>query len=265
MQSPVRLRWTPIQKKVLFHRANHMRAATAGTLLKYPCVLLLAGLAQTPATITHAAFYVDDYEVDDVGSCNVESWISFASNKDFMAVTSPSCVVRIGVPVEIGMEYQRSRENSEWKAQGGVSGKVTLLPLTNGIGIGLSGQANWDLISGTSKSTNINVPVTFDLGHGVHLNVNGGWLYDAPNMFHYATWGAAVEWTASAQFAWVTEIYGQLGPPGEFISVTEPRFQTGFRLSPASNLDVSMIYGRNLNGENASWLTLGFTVGFPAH
>ena len=136
MQSPVQLRWTPIQKKVLFHRAKHLRAAKAGTLLKYSCVLLLAGLALTPAATTHAAFYVDDYEVDEVGSCNVESWISFASNKDFMAVTSPSCVVKIGVPVEIGAEYQRSRENSEWKTSGGVSGKVTLLPMTNGIGIG---------------------------------------------------------------------------------------------------------------------------------
>ncbi len=137
--------------------------------------------------------------------------------------------------------------------------------MTNGIGIGFSAQANWDLLSGTSKGGNINVPVTFDLGRGVHLNVNGGWLYDAPNQFHYATWGAALEWTATAQLALVAEVFGQIGPPGEFVSVTEPRFQAGVRLSPASNLDVTVIYGRNLNGEGANWLTLGFTVGFPAH
>ena len=34
--------------------------------------------------------------------------------------------------------------------------------------------------------------------------------------------------------------------------------------SPASNLDVTVIYGRNLNGENANWLTLGFNRGFEA-
>jgi hypothetical protein len=73
-------------------------------------VLLLAALVLLPASLARAGFYVDDFEVDDAGSCNVESWISYASNKDFMAATSPSCVVQIGKsPVEIGAEYQRSR------------------------------------------------------------------------------------------------------------------------------------------------------------
>ena len=77
---------------------------------------LLAALLLLPAVAAHAGFYVDDFEVDEVGSCSVESWVSYASNKDFMAATSPSCVVQIGKsPVEIGTEVQRSRENGEWK------------------------------------------------------------------------------------------------------------------------------------------------------
>jgi hypothetical protein len=229
-------------------------------------VLLLAGLGLLPPTTAHATFYVDDFEIDEVGSCSVESWLSFASNKDFMAVTSPSCVVKLGVPVEIGMEFQRSRENSEWKSSGSVSGKVVLLPMTRGVGVGLSGQANWDLLSGASTGGNINIPVTFDLGHYVRLNVNGGWLYDAPTGLHYATWGAGVEWAVYPKVALIGEVFGQAGSRGETISTTtQPRFQTGVRWSPRSNLDVTVIYGRNLNGENANWLTLGFTVGLQAH
>ena len=113
-----------------------MHAAPFGTRFRYCGVLLLAGLALLPATATYGVFYVDDYEVGDAGSCNLDSWVSFASNRDFMAVTSPSCVVKIGVPVEIGTEVQRSRESEEWKSSAGVSGKVTLLPMTNHVGIG---------------------------------------------------------------------------------------------------------------------------------
>lgn len=237
-----------------------MRAVPIGWGFRYPRVLLLAGLALLPATATHGAFYVDDFEVGEVGSCNLDNWVSFASNKDFMAVTSPSCVVRLGVPVEIGAEVQRSRANDGWTSSGGVSGKVTLLPMTNGIGIGLSGQANWNLLSGASTGGNINVPVSFDVGHHVRLNVNGGWLYDAPTKFNYATWGAGFEWNVKETVALIGEVFGQAGPRGETNSITLPRMQAGIRVTPVPNLDLSLIYGRNINGENAHWLTLGFSI-----
>src|SRR5664279_5988019 len=125
-----------------------MHSAPVRPRSSYCYVLLLAGLALLPAAATYGGFYVDDYEIGEVGSCNLDNFVSFASNHDFMAVTSPSCVVRIGVPVEIGTEVQRSRENDEWKSSAGVSGKVTLLPMTNHVGVGLSGEADWNLLSG---------------------------------------------------------------------------------------------------------------------
>jgi hypothetical protein len=90
-----------------------MHSAPVRPRSRYCYVLLLAGLALLPATATYGGFYVDDYEIGEVGSCNLDNFVSFASNHDFMAVTSPSCVVRIGVPVEIGTEVQRSRESEE--------------------------------------------------------------------------------------------------------------------------------------------------------
>jgi hypothetical protein len=137
--------------------------------------------------------------------------------------------------------------------------------MTNHVGIGLSGEADWNLLSGASTGGNINVPVTFDLGHGLHLNVNGGWLYDAPTKTNYATWGTRVVFTVTPEVALIGEVFGQAGPRGDSVSITEPRFQTGIRVTPISNLDVSLIYGRNLNGENANWLTLGVNIGFDPH
>ena len=241
-----------------------MRSAPFGTQYKRCCVLLLAGRALLPAAPAYAGFIVDDFEIDAVGACNVESWISFASNKDFMAVTSPACVVRLGVPVEIGSKIQRTRAGGEWASNAGFSAKVTLLPLTNSVGIGLSGEADWDLLSGASTGGNINVPVTFDLGHNLRMNVNGGWLYDTPTKVGFAIWGTSVEWSMTPKVALIAEIFGQASPRADPPSITEPRFQTGIRVTPISNLDVSLIYGRNLNGEHANWLTLGFNIGFQA-
>jgi len=38
--------------------------------------------------------------------------------------------------------------------------------------------------------------------------------------------------------------------------------QAGVRFSPTDKIDLDLIYGRNVNGENAHWLTLGFNVRF---
>jgi hypothetical protein len=228
-------------------------------------IFLLLALALLPKGAAEAAFYVDDFEVDEAGTCAVDSWMSFAGNNDFMAVTSPSCVVQVGKsPVELGVEYQRSREGDVWKTQGAVSGKVTLVRMTKGIGIGLSGELDWDLITGASNGGNINVPVSFDIGKNLRLNLNGGYLYDRQTLGHYGTWGVGLEWGFKPNMALIGEVFGQLGSRGETTTTQQPRFQTGLRYSPRDNIDLTLIYGRNLNGENAHWVTIGTNFSFQA-
>ncbi len=45
----------------------------------------------TPAQAAGGAFVVDDGEIGKPGDCKIESWASFASNADFLGVTSPAC------------------------------------------------------------------------------------------------------------------------------------------------------------------------------
>src|SRR5256885_11665937 len=52
--------------------------------------LALAGEARAAGT----AYGVDTAEVGEVGNCKIESWLSWASNQDFVGVANPSCVVR---------------------------------------------------------------------------------------------------------------------------------------------------------------------------
>jgi hypothetical protein len=107
------------------------------------------------------------------------------------------------------------------------------------------------------------VPLTFKLSETFRINVNAGWQYDGIVKLNYALWGAGFEWIFVEQLTLVGEVFGLSGPTTpEAIAITEPRAQLGLRVSPMQNIDVDLIYGRNITGENANWFTLGLNVRF---
>jgi hypothetical protein len=76
---------------------------TSSGLLTFGLVLLFF-VPALPAFAARlgGAYYVDDAEIGKVGSCEIESWSSFAASGDRIAVFSPACVVKLGAPVELG-------------------------------------------------------------------------------------------------------------------------------------------------------------------
>lgn len=118
-------------------------------------------LAPASALAAGGAFVVDDAGIDKPGACKVELWASAASNHDFTAVTSPACVVKLGMPVELGGLLQRSRSGGVWGTSGTIKAKTNLVPFENHpFGVGISAASNWDLIRGVSTGGFIIVPVT---------------------------------------------------------------------------------------------------------
>jgi hypothetical protein len=249
------------------YQANQRRAALA--------TLLATGLLMSPghAVAAGGAFAVDDSEIGKPGECKVESWASFAGNRDLIAATSPACVVKLGIPFEIGGQLQRSRSDSEWGTSGTLKAKTNLIPAEgHPFGLALSGGSSWNLISGANTGGFINVPITLQLRDTFKINFNAGWMYDTPNKISYATWGAGFEWnfTKAMPLTLIGEVYGQEGklapvepdaaPANN--SVREPRTQLGLRYTPKDNIDVDLIWGRNITGENSNWVTLGVNLRF---
>ena len=235
--------------------------------------LLATAIALAPASALAAggAFVVDDVVVDKPGACKVESWASAATNHDFNAVTSPACVVKLGIPVELGGQLQRSRDDGVWGTSGTLKAKTNLIPVENHpFGLAISGGASWDLLTGASTGGFINVPVTLQVNDKFRVNVNGGWLYDNVAKISYATWGAGFEWSFADKWTLIGEVFGETGalpavesgdpPPPN--SIREPRTQIGLRFTPQDNLDIDVIWGHNIAGENAQWLTLGVNLHF---
>ena len=58
-------------------------------------------------------------------------------------------------------------------------------------------------------------------------------------------------------------MFGLVGQQTDLRSITDPRFQAGIRVTPIDTVDFDLIYGRNITGENANWVTIGMNLRFP--
>jgi hypothetical protein len=141
---------------------------------------IAAWLLPAAAMAAGGGFFVDDALIGKPGECKIESWVSIASNHDFLAVTQPACVINAGIPVEVGATLVRARSDGEWSTGAGPKAKINIIPLGDqGFALGLSGNTLWNLNTGQNVGSNINVPFTIQATKDLRININGGWLYDA--------------------------------------------------------------------------------------
>jgi hypothetical protein len=221
-------------------------------------------LAAGSARAANGAYAVDAADISEVGSCKVESWISTATNTDFSAVANPSCVANIYKPVELTLQTVRARSDGDWSTTIAPKAKWNIVP--TGIGkLGLSFYAggSFDALTGESLSAFAVVPVTFRLSEVMRINAIAGWLWDRTVDRHYLTYGVGFDWKFTDVLQWTIEAFGQAGA-SDTPSVVRPRFQTGVRYRPNEIFSVDVIYGHNITGENANWITIGTTIRFPA-
>lgn len=225
----------------------------------WACVALLAPLS---AQAAGGAFAVEDAEVEEPGSCKVESWAAFADNRDFLGAVAPACVVSLGRPVELGMTYARFRSGSEWGSELVFKGKTNLIPIEgNKFGLAIIAGGAVDLISREFSAAFVTIPVSFQLHEQFRLNVNAGWLGNPTTNEHSMSWGVGAEWEFAKQLKLIGEVFGFVG---ESVN-RDPRAQVGLRFTPQEHYDIDLIYGRNITGENANWITVGLNVRFDAN
>jgi hypothetical protein len=236
-------------------RAGHIGAAAAAGIFAW----LPAGEARA----ANGAYAVEAADVGEAGSCKIESWLSAASNTDFSAVANPSCVVNPFQPVELSMLTNRSRSDGEWSTTIQPKAKVNIVPTGVGkLGYSFYAAGSFDALTGENLTAFAVVPATFRLNENMRLNFNGGWLWDRGLDRHYLLYGIGFDWKFTETLQWTIEAFGQAGH-SDTPDVGQPRFQTGIRYRPDEIFSVDLIYGRNITGENANWITLGTTIRFP--
>ena len=242
-------------------RTPRLRARQAIAVLSLGATLLTS---YSQARAAGTAFGVDTAEVSEPGSCKIEAWTSRADNRDVVMTANPACVVDILTPVELSAQVVRSRADGEWTASIAPKAKAKIVPTQIGsFGFALAAGTSFDITEGEQATVYAYVPATLRLTENARINVNGGWLWDRTIDQHYLTYGIGLDWRLTDNLALTVETFGQTGRSEE-PAVTEPRFQAGLRLRPIDTLSFDLIYGRNITGENANWMTLAMTVRFPA-
>ena len=238
-----------------------LRAGLRSAVALLTIVILSASRADAAGT----AYGVDTAEVSEVGNCKVESWLSWASNQDFLAVTNPSCVANLGRPVELSAQIQRSRSDGEWGTSIAPKFKTNIVPSAIGrFGVALAGGAVYDAIAQDVTGVFFYVPATMRLSEVMRINLNAGWQWDRAADRHFFMYGAGFDlrtpdnvWTLTA------EVFGLLGQSDTKTEV-QPRAQVGLRWRPIDRFSMDFIYGRNITGENANWITVATSIRFPA-
>ena len=221
-------------------------------------------LASGQARAANGAYAVDAADISEVGSCKVESWLSAATNTDFSAVANPSCAVNIFRPVELSLQTVRSRSDGDWSTTVAPKAKTNIAPTGIGkFGFSFYAGGSFDALTGENLTAFAVVPVTYRLSETMRVNINGGWLWDRTVDRHYLTYGLGFDWKFTDVLQWTIEAFGQAGA-SDVPGVVRPRFQTGVRYRPNEIFSVDVIYGHNITGESANWITIGTTIRFPA-
>jgi hypothetical protein len=227
----------------------------------------LAGIATLglpdDARAANGAYAVDAADVGEAGSCKVESWLQAATNTDFAAVANPSCVVDVFRPVELSLQTVRSRSDGDWNTSIAPKAKWNIAPTGIGrLGVAFSAGGVFDVMTGENLAAFAVVPATFRLSETTRINLNAGWVWDRTADRHFLIYGLGFDWKLTDTLQWTIETFGQAGR-SDTPSVVRPRFQTGMRYRPDDIFSVDVIYGRNISGENANWITIGTTIRFP--
>src|SRR6266576_4856795 len=225
---------------------------------------IFGGFSARQALAANGAYAVDAADISEVGSCKVESWMSMATNTDFAAVANPSCAVNIFRPVELSLQTVRSRSDGDWSTSIAPKAKWNIAPTGSGkLGYSFYAGGSFDAMTGENLTAFAVVPATYRLSENMRVNVNAGWLWDRTVDRHYLTYGVGFDWKFTEVLQWTIEAFGQAGA-SDIPSVVRPRFQTGVRYRPNEIFSVDVIYGHNITGENANWITIGTTIRFPA-
>ncbi|HEY0235525.1 MAG TPA: hypothetical protein VGC86_10820 [Afipia sp.] len=160
---------------------RHQLVSFASLLLAIAAAFVLMDVLQfiDIADAAGGAFAVDTADVNEIGSCKVESWLQGASNTDFAAVANPACVLDVTCPVEFSTQLTSARAGGTWSTSVAPKVKTNLVPTSIGaFGFAAELGASVDVVTGENTSVFAYIPATYRFSETMRLDLSGGWLWD---------------------------------------------------------------------------------------
>jgi hypothetical protein len=214
----------------------------------------VAFLCLLPQSVFAAgAYVVDDAGIVDPGLVQIESWYSHSSRHENLGVTDVAYQALPHAELTLLNNYDAQtgvRDDAvsaqvkyQWREdkEGGIESAAVF---------GVNHSASANRLSGLYAY----IPSSLTINDTFDVNADLGWQYDADSGRHFATWGIGAGMHANDTLSFVAETFGK--------NAELPGAQLGTRVSVSENLVLDAIYGRNITGTPANWVTAGLTVTF---
>ncbi len=123
------------------------------------------------------AHIVDDSEVVDPGTCQLETWLAGFDGGGGYADATKACTLSSLPRFEFGPQF-RHYWNGDMIGSDqflGPAVKVNLIPQGTGVGLGFTGGVN--LATGEFALGSLIVPVSIPLDDRTRINLNAGWQF----------------------------------------------------------------------------------------
>jgi len=218
---------------------------------------LALGLSATSASFANGGPYaVDDAGIAAPGKFKLEAWSSFANNGDRVWLASPGFTLEAlpFIEFELTVEHRRSDGDRETTIAPAV--KIALRDIdAHGYGLALTAGSGHAGILRNADTAFVVVPFSLPVNDNLHLHFNAGVERDLTRNETAGVWGAAAQIVATDRLELIGEVFGSEG--------SRPGWQAGIRpFVFDGNVALDIVYGRNLDGERADWLTLGLSFEF---
>lgn len=234
------------------------------TLLR-ATTFLAALLAAGTAHAASGAYAVDDAAVDAVSQCKIESWLSAAGTSPAhrIVATAPACVAPLfDHRVDLSAAFARARSAGEYSSNLSLKMKTPIpgfdFAANDRLGAAVAFGGTFNLTTNVTHTIFVSVPVTIRLAAPLVMHLNVGYHEDRIERHQNATWGAGFELSLKPitldKFTLIAETFGN--------HRDRAAAQAGIRFTPIEKIDFDLIYGYNLTGEEANWITLGLNLRF---
>jgi hypothetical protein len=201
---------------------------------------------------------VDDSEVVDPGTCQLETWLTgydYVGGGGYANATN-TCTLASLPRLEFGLQFQHLWYGDVIGSDQllGPALKVNLIPQDAGVGLGLAFNGGVNMATGEFEIGTLIVPISIPLNDKTRINLNAGWQFiriaESRNGFFY---GAQIE----SKIGWeeislMLEVFGR-----------EPGFtgaQMGLRWRPNDGpLEFDLLAGSFFDAVNGKFFTVGIT------
>ncbi len=199
---------------------------------------------------------VDDSEVIDPGTCQLETWVTGFNVGGGYANATNTCTLSSLPKLEFGLQFQHY-----WYGEAigsdqllGPMLKYNLIPEDKGVGLALEFFSGVNLRTNELELATLILPVSIPLSDKSRINLNAGWSYfrigNFPNALFY---GAQIETKIGwEEVAMMLEVFGR-----------QPGFtgtQIGLRWRPNDGpIEFDLLAGSYFDAVNSKFFTVGIT------